>query len=125
MIPVYVCLLQAAAAVQAPAAIDPVAQPVPVTMEVKSSVIVVPRDTPVELMAPTEVSTASATPGTVFKLRVNKPVTVAGRVVVPVGTAAFGEVVTATDSGGLGKSGQMSARLLHIQLGDVKIPLEG
>ncbi len=90
-----------------------------------SSLIVLPRDTPVELMAPAEVSTATATAGQIFKLRVNKAVTVGGNVIIPVGTPAFGQVTSARDSGGLGKSGRMSAKLLHIQLGDMAIPLEG
>ncbi len=93
--------------------------------EVPTTTIVLPRDTPIELMAPTEVSTASATAGQMFKLRVNKAVVVGGRTIVPVGTPAFGQVTAARDSGGLGKSGRMSAKLLHIQLGDATIPLEG
>ena len=58
-----------------------------------------PQDTPVELMAPSEVSTADAVPGQLFKLRVNKPIEVEGRVIVPVGTPAFGQVVSAVDAG--------------------------
>lgn len=87
--------------------------------------IVLKRDTPVELMAISEVSTADAKPGTLFKLRVNRAISVDGRLVVPVGATAFGEVLTARDSGGLGKSGQMTAKLLHIKMGDAIIPLEG
>lgn len=83
------------------------------------------RDTPVELMALREVSTADAGAGTRFKLQVNKPVTVNGRTIVPAGAVAFGEVVTASDAGGLGKSGRMTARLLYIQLADTQIALDG
>ncbi|MEH3103741.1 MAG: hypothetical protein PGN12_07520 [Sphingomonas phyllosphaerae] len=99
---------------------------VPVTAQADASAsVTLPQDTPVELMAPAEVSTADAVPGQLFKLRVNKPVEVGGRVVVPVGTPAFGQVVSAVDSGGLGKSGRMTAKLLAIRLGGVEIPLEG
>jgi len=87
--------------------------------------ILLARDTPVELMAPAEVSTASATVGQIFKLRVNRAIMVGDRTIVPVGTPAFGQIVTAVDSGGLGKSGRMTAKLLRIQLGAVDIPLEG
>lgn len=90
-----------------------------------AATLLLPRDTPVELMAPSEVSTADATPGQIFKLRVNRPIVIDGRTVIPVGTPAFGQVTAARDSGGLGKSGRMSAKLLHIQLGDMTIPLEG
>lgn len=83
------------------------------------------QDTPLELMAVKEVSTADASAGTRFKLRVNKPVTMEGKVVIPVGAWAFGEVVDAIDSGGLGKSGRMTARLLYVQTGDAQIPLSG
>lgn len=93
--------------------------PAPVTT------VLLPRDTPVELMAPSEVSTARATAGTIFKLRVNKPVEIDGRVIIPVGTTGYGEVLSAESSGGLGKKGAMSARLVRIQLGDANIPIEG
>jgi hypothetical protein len=86
---------------------------------------IIPIDTPVELMATKEVSTADVTAGTRFKLRLNKSVTVANGLIIPVGTWAHGEVVSATDSGGLGKSGKMSARLLYLEYGSNKIPLEG
>ena len=83
------------------------------------------RDTPVSLMAINEVSTANVSSGTRFKLRVHQPIIVDGATIIPVGTLAYGEVITATGSGGLGKSGTMTARLLHIQLGNAEIPLEG
>jgi hypothetical protein len=97
----------------------------PISSAAPQAVVLVPQDTPVELMAPTEVSTATATAGTLFKLRVNKAVVIDGRTVIPVGTLAFGKVLAAIDSGGLGRSGQMSAKLMHVQLGDAEIPLEG
>lgn len=90
-----------------------------------AATIVLPADTPVELMAPSEVSTADVVAGTRFRLRVNKPVVVGGRTVVPVGATAYGEVTAARDAGGLGRSGTMRARLLHIALGEGTIPLEG
>ncbi|CAN5687360.1 hypothetical protein BH11PSE6_BH11PSE6_25390 [soil metagenome] len=101
------------------------ALPLPTTQESLVATATLAQDTPVELMAPTEVSTARATAGTVFKLRVNRAIEVDGRVIIPIGTTAFGRVVNATDSGGLGKSGRMTARLMHIQLGEAEIPLEG
>jgi hypothetical protein len=125
MIPIYLILFQAAVpeAAAAPAMpAETVAAPAPAA---RPAPVLLPHDTPVELMATAEVSTASALPGTVFKLRVNKPISLDGKVIVPVGTPAFGEVIAARDSGGLGKSGRMSAHLLHIQFGEARIPLEG
>lgn len=87
--------------------------------------VTLPRDTPVELIATREVSTANAKPGTPIKLQVRSAVLIGGRAVIPAGTPAWGEVVTASDAGGLGKSGKMTARLKHVQLGDVEIPLDG
>ena len=105
--------------------IEPTAQPAIVTAPSTSATLTIPRDTPVELMATTEVSTADVSAGSHFKLRVNKPIEADGRVVIPVGAWAIGEVVTAKDSGGLGKSGKMTARLLYIEYGEARVPLEG
>lgn len=120
MLSVFVAAQVAAVALQnaAPGPPSPIGAP-------GTAPVILPRDTPVELMAPSEVTTADAVPGEVFKLRVNKPLIVSGRVVVPVGTPAFGQVVSAVDSGGLGKSGRMTARLVAIRLGATEIPLEG
>lgn len=87
--------------------------------------VVIKQDTPVELMATAEVTTATAKPGTVFKMRVNRAILIDGKTIIPVGTPAFGEVTAAKDAGGLGKSGKMTAKLVRIQLGDAAIPIEG
>lgn len=101
------------------------AQDVPAAPAATVPGIVVKRDTPVELMAISEVSTDKARPGTIIKLRVNRAVDLGGGALIPVGTPAFGEVLSAQDSGGLGKAGRMTARLVRIQYGDATIPLEG
>lgn len=100
-------------------------QPATPTESVAETSPMIRIDTPVELMATKEVSTADVTAGTRFKLRLNKPVMVAEGLTIPVGTWAHGEVVSASDSGGLGKSGKMTARLLYLEFGANKIPLEG
>lgn len=87
--------------------------------------VVLLRDTPVVLLAPSEVRSDKAAAGTLFKLRVQQPISVGGDVVVPVGTTAFGQVVSAQGSGGLGKNGTMDVKLRYIQLGDARIPIEG
>ncbi|MFS2108450.1 hypothetical protein ACCC88_02090 [Sphingomonas sp. Sphisp140] len=103
------------------------ATPTPVAAVTAPAALLVtlPRDTPVELIATREVSTANAKPGTPIKLQVRSAVLIGGRTVIPAGTPAWGEVVTASDAGGLGKSGKMTARLKHVQLGEVEIPLDG
>ena len=87
--------------------------------------IVIPRDTPVHLMVINEVSTKDHSVGHRFSLRVNKPVVVDGREVIPVGTTAWGELIDAEKSGNVGKRGSLSARLSHIDLGGKSIPIEG
>lgn len=87
--------------------------------------VLLPRDTPIELMAVAEVRTDRVVPGARFRLRVHKPVMIDGRVVVPAGTPAFGRVIAAEKAGNVGKSGKMTAELLHVALGDLEIPIEG
>ncbi|MDJ0642525.1 MAG: hypothetical protein QNJ15_06895 [Erythrobacter sp.] len=85
----------------------------------------IPRDTPVRLMVLNEVSTKDHEPGHKFKLRVDKPVLVEGREVIPVGAIAWGELLTAEKSGNVGKSGKLSAKLLYLDLDGREIPIEG
>ncbi len=123
-------IFAAAQAVAAPVAAVPAPRELaaPATVSAAPALpagILLAQDTPIELMAPTEVTTDKARAGTRFKLRVNRAVEAGGRVIIPVGTPAYGEVITASDSGGLGKSGKMTARLLYLELGEVRIPLEG
>ncbi len=111
-------------------AVDPAAVPneapaLESAAPVKAPLVLVKRDTPVVLMAISEVSTATAAAGTRIKLRVHQPVVVDGQIIVPIGTPAFGTVLAAEDSGGLGKSGRMTAKLQHISLGAAEIPLDG
>lgn len=104
----------------APAATPPVQHPYQT-----ATVSILRQDTPVELMATAEVNTDKARPGDLIRFRVNRAIEINGRVAVPLGTPAFGEVTSAKDAGGLGKTGRMTAKLLRIQLGEVAIPLEG
>ena len=90
-----------------------------------SSLVVIKRDTPIELIATKEVSTATVAAGSRFTLSVNKPLVLENRTVIPWGTRAIGEVTTASSSGGLGVTGKMTARLLYLQLGDAQIKLQG
>ncbi len=97
----------------------------PATAAAPSSTIILKRDTPVQMMATKEISTADASAGTRFRLRINEAITVGGRTIVPVGAWATGEVTSANASGGLGKSGKMETKLLFIEVGDLQIPLQG
>jgi len=60
-----------------------------------------------------------------FRLSVASPVVVAGHVVIPVGTSAFGEVTEVRSKGMWGKSGHLTASLLYVSLGNRQIRLSG
>lgn len=87
--------------------------------------VLLPRDTPVVLMATREIRSDAVVAGTVFPLRVDRPVRIGTLIVVPVGTPAFGEVVAAKGSRTLGRNGALAVRLSYIQLGDARIALSG
>lgn len=90
-----------------------------------SSYVVIIRDTPLELIATKEISTANIAVGAQFALSLNKALVVDGRTIAPWGTRAYGEVTSAAPSGNLGVTGKMSARLLYLQLGEMQIKLQG
>lgn len=87
--------------------------------------ILLPRDTMVRLMVLNEVNTHKHKPGHRFVLRVDEAVEVAGRVLVPVGAKAWGEVTEIEENKGLGKAGSIGARLLHIEADGGAVPLTG
>ncbi len=105
----------AAAPAQAPA---PAAEAAP-------AALLVPRDTPVRLMVLNEVSTRSAKAGDRFVLRVDEAVAVGGVTVVQVGAKAWGEVTQAEESGALGRSGKLDAKLLYLEAGGTRVPIGG
>ncbi len=87
--------------------------------------ILVDRDTIIRLMVLNEVSTRRAKTGDRFVLRVDEAVTVDGVTVIPVGTKAWGQVLSAEESGMAGKGGELSVRLLSIEIGGEQIPISG
>lgn len=84
-----------------------------------------PKDTPVSLMVLNEVNSKTHKAGSRFRLRVDQVVKFNDTVAIPIGTTAWGEVTATEDHGGAGKAGQLSARLLYIELGDRHIAIEG
>lgn len=72
-----------------------------------------------------EVNSRSAKVGDRFVLRVDEEVKAGEKVVIPLGAKAWGEVVSANGAGGLGKSGQLNARLLYVEVNGRKIAVEG
>lgn len=84
-----------------------------------------PKGTLVRLMVLKEVNSRSAKVGDRFVLRVDEEVKAGDTVVIPVGAKAWGEVVSANGTGGLGKSGQLNAKLLYVDVDGRKISVEG
>lgn len=60
-----------------------------------------------------------------FNLEVSEPVTVAGNVVIPVGSPAVGEVTSVRNKGMWGKSGKIEARILYVRANGMQIRLSG
>jgi len=80
------------------------------------AVLTLPAGAPIELMVVREVNSDRARPGDPVKLRVNRPVTIDGVEVVPVGTAAQGEVTASKKSGMLLQRGKLAVKLNAITL---------
>lgn len=81
--------------------------------------------TAVELMVLREVNSRSARAGDRFRLRVNAPVVLEGATVIPVGSSAWGEVISAKGTGAAGGRGQLSLRLLHVDTAWGPVELTG
>lgn len=79
--------------------------------------------TEVELMVLTEVNTRISLPGSLVRLRLNKPVLVDDKVVLPIGTPAFGKVDSVVKSGIAGSRGSIAIRMSHIEGSGGPIPL--
>jgi hypothetical protein len=81
------------------------------------------KGTEIELMVIKEVNSRTSSTGDQVTLRVNAPITVDGKVVIPVGAAGTGEVITATGTSAVGGKGQISLRLISVDTrwGPVKL----
>lgn len=97
----------------------------PPTWSVAPAAPVLPAGTPVQLMVVNEVSTKVAKAGDRFLLRVNAPVTVDGKIVIPIGATGYGEVLKAAGNGALGHAGTLAARLLYLEVGGRHLRLRG
>ena len=111
--------LDAAAPSSPPAAVEPILAPPDVAK------LVLPKGTMVRLMVIREVNSRDNHPGDRFVLRVDEDVQVEGVTLIPTGSKAWGELIGAEGTGGVGKSGKINARLLYVEAGSRKIDLEG
>lgn len=72
-----------------------------------------------------ELSSRTAHPGERFRMRVDEPVFIDGKPVVPVGAIAWGETVSVAANGAAGAGGKLAARLLYLDLPQGQLPLKG
>lgn len=99
-----------------------VGSPLAAAQDVTSEASVVPapshprwvKGTDIELMVVREVNSRSAKAGERFRLRVNAPVTVDGTIAIPIGSIAWGEIVSVSGTSAAGGKGQLSLRLIHV-----------
>ena len=103
----------------------PTANPVPPPSAPTVAPQVLARDTPVHLMVLNEVTTKTHPAGHRFALRVDQPVMLGERIVIPVGARAWGEVTRADSSGNVGKPGSLNAHLLYVEVDDRQLPITG
>ncbi len=87
--------------------------------------LVLPKGMLIRLMVTREVNSRDHSAGFRFPLRVDEAVTLDGVTLIPIGAKAWGEVVDSKGTGGAGKSGKLNARLLYIEAGNRRIPIEG
>jgi hypothetical protein len=92
---------------------------------VTNSRSVLPEGTPIRLMILREINSRTAKVGDRFKLRVDEPVFIDGKAVVPVGSTAWGEVSLVQQNGPVGKGGKLSLNLLYLELPAGHVPLRG
>lgn len=112
------------AAEPAPAAAAPVFQPVESPAPAAASATL-PAGSDVLLRVNHQLTTRTHRVGDNFPLTVVNDVMVDGRVVIPAGTRAVGQVTWRTGRGGFGKSGKMEIALRYVELDGRRIPLEG
>lgn len=86
---------------------------------------VVPVGTPVRLMFTREINSRTAASGQQFKMRVDEPVYVDGKPVVPVGTTAWGEIIAVDGNGAVGRGGRLGMKILYLDLPQGRLPLRG
>ena len=95
-----------------PAAV--VAQPVPVRAGAHLT-----------LVTSEDLSSKTTAKGDMVALRLAQDFSIDGRVVIPAGTSAVGQVSDARASGGLGVSGKLVIKPLYVRVRDVTIRLKG
>jgi hypothetical protein len=77
------------------------------------------------LVTSEDLSSKTTAKGDIVALRLAQDFSIDGRVVIPAGTPAVGQVSDARASGGLGVSGKLAIKPLYVRVRDVTIRLKG
>lgn len=90
-----------------------------------ASTLVLKAGTPVPLTLVGAISSKTHKQGERFDLVVEEDVRVGGRIAIPRGAAAQGEIAAHTAKGPFGKSGRVELRLLHVMVDGRRVRLDG
>lgn len=101
------------------------AQSGPVTVGLPTAANVLKEGTEIRLVTLTELSSKHSKVGERFDLEVSDDVMLNGRVVIPQGARAVGEITRSTKKGMWGKSGKLETRLLYVRVGDRNVRISG
>jgi hypothetical protein len=108
----------------ASAALQPLAPPTPPIPTARTGTTLPPR-TPVRLVTTVEVSSRGLVQGQRIPLRLAEDLAGGGRVLVPAGTAAVGEIEALSEKGMFGKAAKFTLQPLFIDAGGRRINLAG
>jgi hypothetical protein len=86
---------------------------------------VLPQGTSIRLRTLSELTSQTAKTGQRFDLEVAEDVMLGGRVVIPRGSPAVGDIAMVKKKGMWGKSGKLEARVLYIRANGRDIPVRG
>lgn len=106
-----------------PVAATPVVS-VPMVVSTASRTVL-PQGTGIRLRTLSELSSQTAKTGQRFDLEVAEDVMLGGRVVIPRGSPAVGDIAMVKKKGMWGKSGKLEARVLYIRANGRDIPVRG
>ena len=109
----------------APVSSEPTATSSPMVIAQPSAATVLPQGTMVRLRTLSQLSSQENKVGQRFDLEVAEDVLLNGRVVIPRGSPAVGDVTLVKKKGMWGKSGKLEARVLSVRANGKDIPVRG
>jgi hypothetical protein len=85
--------------------------------------VAVPVDSEVHLVLDVPVSTRTAKPGDTFSLHVAEALSADGRILIPAGAHAIGQVIHAQKAGAFGKAGELIVTVRYVEIDGRQIKL--